>query len=693
MRTRKPRGGAPTVPPTRRASATATGPLTTRPEAEERRQPPRPARADERIGRRLDAVPDRVDVRDYIYPARLASLPREIVNCGMVPEILDQGVEGACTGFALAAVINFLLAQQGRPDDRVSPRMLYELARRYDEWPGEGYVGSSARGAMKAWVRHGVCGRQVWPDTLHDIEAFTSDIARLAMDTPGGAFFRVNHRDVRDMHCALAEVGILYITLMVHEGWGNPGPATRQVTCRDAVGAERTLEVPIIRRTGRADSGHAVAIVGYTREGFIIQNSWGPDWGKDGFALLPYEDYMLHATDVWVAQLGVPVTVDLWQSGEGAATSAGLQRAAPAIPLAQIRPYVVDVGNNGELSRTGNYWTTEADIARLFAEYIPEQTRAWKKKRILLYLHGGLNEEDDVARRIVAFGDVLRDNEIYPIHIMWETGWKDTLKSIIHDYFTDVDERAGNWLQRFREGLTEAKDLSLELTASAPGTAMWNEMKENARISSTHHRGLGGMQILHRFATAAIEQLPAAKRQDWELHVVGHSAGSIYAAHAVAELSTPAVPFKTLQFMAPAIRCDLFKETLLERINRGQCPQPTLYLLSDTAELDDEVGPYGKSLLYLVSNAFEGVRDTPILGMERFITGNRADPQLAELFSRSVDGRPSLVIAGVSEEPGMRSKSRTHGGFDNEPETLNSVLTRILDGPPKRPFDVRDLQI
>lgn len=35
--------------------------------------------------------------------------------------------------------------------------MLYELARRYDEWPGEGYEGSSARGAMKGWVRHGVC--------------------------------------------------------------------------------------------------------------------------------------------------------------------------------------------------------------------------------------------------------------------------------------------------------------------------------------------------------------------------------------------------------------------------------------------------------------------------------------------------------------------------------------------------------
>ena len=33
----------------------------------------------------------------------------------------------------------------------------------------------------------------------------------------------------------------------------------------------------------------------------MIQNSWGATWGAGGFALLPYEDYLMHATDVWVA--------------------------------------------------------------------------------------------------------------------------------------------------------------------------------------------------------------------------------------------------------------------------------------------------------------------------------------------------------------------------------------------------------
>ena len=35
--------------------------------------------------------------------------------------------------------------------------MFYELAKLYDEWPGQDYEGSSCRGALKGWHKHGVC--------------------------------------------------------------------------------------------------------------------------------------------------------------------------------------------------------------------------------------------------------------------------------------------------------------------------------------------------------------------------------------------------------------------------------------------------------------------------------------------------------------------------------------------------------
>ena len=76
------------------------------------------------------------------------------------------------------------------------------------------------------------------------------------------------------MHSALAEVGILYATGTVHEGWGQ-------------IGADG-----VIPFTAEALGGHAFAIVGYDERGFWIQNSWGRDWGKGGFALISYDDWL-----------------------------------------------------------------------------------------------------------------------------------------------------------------------------------------------------------------------------------------------------------------------------------------------------------------------------------------------------------------------------------------------------------------
>src|SRR4028119_524711 len=120
-------------------------PKTTRPSARSQREKPPKKSVAEKIQRKLDAFPDKIDVRDWHYQPTLNPLPDQIINCDKVPLILDQGTEGACTGFALAAVINYHLVVNGRSSfrkialDCASPRMLYEMARRYDEWPGEDY--------------------------------------------------------------------------------------------------------------------------------------------------------------------------------------------------------------------------------------------------------------------------------------------------------------------------------------------------------------------------------------------------------------------------------------------------------------------------------------------------------------------------------------------------------------------------
>ena len=55
----------------------------------------------------LNVRPDAPDLRDRYYEPALIPLNKDLDNSK--PDlVLDQGQEGACTGFGLAAVINFL---------------------------------------------------------------------------------------------------------------------------------------------------------------------------------------------------------------------------------------------------------------------------------------------------------------------------------------------------------------------------------------------------------------------------------------------------------------------------------------------------------------------------------------------------------------------------------------------------------
>jgi hypothetical protein len=44
----------------------------------------------------------------------------------------------------------------------------------------------------------------------------------------------------------------------------------------------------------QSSCGHAVAVVGYDRNGFILKNSWGPHWNGDGCVTFPYSDWSIH---------------------------------------------------------------------------------------------------------------------------------------------------------------------------------------------------------------------------------------------------------------------------------------------------------------------------------------------------------------------------------------------------------------
>src|SRR3546814_20853710 len=75
-----------------------------------------------------------------------------------------QHQTNACTGFALSTAIEYLLDRGQRPCEPISGYMLYSMARRYDEWAEDDDVdsGSSLRGALKGWARHGASAERLW---------------------------------------------------------------------------------------------------------------------------------------------------------------------------------------------------------------------------------------------------------------------------------------------------------------------------------------------------------------------------------------------------------------------------------------------------------------------------------------------------------------------------------------------------
>ena len=131
-----------------------------------------------------------------------------------------------------------------------------------------------------------------------------------------------------------------------------------------------------------------------------------------------------------------------------------------------------------------------------------------------------------------------------------------------------------------------------------------------------------------------------------------------------------------IYFLAPACRIELFESHLLPLYRSGKIKAYTQFHLTDKVERQDTcIGIYRRSLLYLVSNAFEGRRGTPILGMEAYFAKT---PSLTT--QRPAKASVWDVIASPTSptDPTKRSNSTSHGGFDDDDDTRIAVIERII---------------
>jgi len=321
---------------------------------------------------------------------------------------------------------------------------------------------------------------------------------------------------------------------------------------------------------------------------------------------------------------------------------------------------------------TNVYGTSATDVQAIVTGDFPRLTAKWKKKRLLLYAHGGLVPEDSAVQHVADYRAALLDTEVYPLAFIWKTDYWSTLKDVLSDCLRR--RRPEGILDKSKDFMLDRLDDALEPIARIfSGKLEWSEMKENALLASTSKTG--GARIVAQYIAKLVKADPSI-----EVHMAGHSAGSIFHGGLVPLLVQQGVTIQTCTLWAPACTVDLFNSNYVPALKDNTIKRFAMFTLNDHAERDDNCANiYHKSLLYLVSDAFEErpripiIRDGwPILGMEKFakdmkLKFNAGNRQWILCPNQSPEGSPDA------------SRARSHGGFDDDICTLKATLARILN--------------
>jgi C1A family cysteine protease len=235
--------------------------------------------------------PSLPDKRNRRFLRAPVALPAAVDWTLKLPPCYDQGQLGSCTANSIAGALQFLQAM--KPEPLVMPSRLFIY---YNERVMEGTVDSDAgaelKDGIKAVNQQGVCPESEWPYDASlltfqpDAACYTDASKEMLLQ-----YLSVDNTVLDDIKAALVQ-GPVVGGFSVYDSFES-----------DAVAQSGMVPMPNLA-TESVQGGHAILVVGYDSDRFIVRNSWGPTWGNGGYFSIPqryFTDPDL-ASDFWLCQ-------------------------------------------------------------------------------------------------------------------------------------------------------------------------------------------------------------------------------------------------------------------------------------------------------------------------------------------------------------------------------------------------------
>ena len=191
--------------------------------------------------------------------------------------IQDQGSTGSCVGWAAAdGVLRWHFVRAGRiaTNELLSPRFQWIAAKETDAFNTRPTTfveaeGTSLKAALDVSRKFGAVKDSVLPfESGRPYQGNAKTFYAIAAQLKISMYFNLGH-ELESWRTWLATKGPILTRLNVDSTW------------EKATATKGKLE---LYRPQTAKGGHAVTLVGYTPETFIVRNSWGTGWGDRGFA-------------------------------------------------------------------------------------------------------------------------------------------------------------------------------------------------------------------------------------------------------------------------------------------------------------------------------------------------------------------------------------------------------------------------